>query len=95
MLKLLDTANIKLAGVATDVVGVSGLAMLKAVIEGEASTQEMAALAKGSLRRRYDSVLALEGGLEEHHRFLLRCSYAGSKQLRRTSNIPICALPSG
>jgi transposase len=72
LLKLLETANIKLASVATDVFGVSGRAMLKALIEGTASAETMADLAKGQLRRkRVDLVLALEGRVEEHHRFLL------------------------
>src|SRR3982750_1151768 len=72
LLKLLETANIKLASVVTDVFGVSGRAMLKALIEGTASAQAMADLAKGQLRRkRADLVLALEGRVEDHHRFLL------------------------
>ena len=45
LLKLLDTANIKLASVASDVFGVSGRAMLRALIEGEASAEAMADLA--------------------------------------------------
>src|SRR5271165_6516555 len=78
LLKLLETANIKLASVASDVFGVSGRAMLKALIEGNASAQEMAALAKGQLRRkRAELVLALDGKMNEHHRFLL------AMQLRR------------
>src|SRR5881394_203907 len=69
LLKLLETANIKLASVVSDVFGVSGRAMLKALIEGTASAQAMADLAKGQLRRkRADLVLALEGRVEEHHR---------------------------
>ena len=72
LLKLLETANIKLASVATVVFGVSGRAMLKALIEGTASAETMADLAKGQLRRkRVDLVLALEGRVEDHHRFLL------------------------
>jgi transposase len=72
LLRLLETANIKLASVATDVFGVSGQAMLKALIEGNASAEAMAGLAKGQLRRKHhDLVLALEGRFEEHHRFLL------------------------
>jgi transposase len=42
LLKLLETANIKLASVACDVFGVSGQLMLKALLEGKASPQEMA-----------------------------------------------------
>ena len=76
--KLLETANIKLASVASDVFGVSGRAMLKALIAGGASAEEMADLARGQLRRkRADLVLALDGRIEEHHRFLL------SLQVRR------------
>jgi transposase len=72
-LKLLETANIKLASVATDVFGVSGRLMRRALIEGKATPQEMADLAKGLLRKKIPEwEPALEGKLEEHHRFLLR-----------------------
>jgi len=82
LLKLLETANIKLASVASDVFGVSGRAMLGALIAGEASPEAMADLAKGQLRRkRADLILALDGRVEEHHRFLL------SMQLRRLETI--------
>jgi transposase len=78
LLKLLETANIKLASVASDVFGVSGRAMLKALISANASPEAMADLAKGQLRRkRADLVLALEGRMEGRHRFLL------ATQLRR------------
>jgi transposase len=78
LLKLLETANIKLASVASDVFGVSGRAMLKALILGTASSEEMAALAKGRLCRKHaDLVLALDGRIEDYHRFLL------TLQLRR------------
>lgn len=72
LLKVLETANIKLASVATDVFGMSGRLMLRALIAGKASPQEMAELAKGLLRKKIPELqLALEGKLEEHHRFLL------------------------
>jgi len=78
LLKLLETANIKLASVVTDVFGVSGRLMLQALIEGVATPTEMAALARGVLRKKVrDLEQALEGRAEEHHRFLLRL------QLRR------------
>jgi transposase len=71
--KLLETANIKLASVASDVFGVSGRLMLRALIEGKATPPEMAGLARGLLRKKIPELeLALEGRLEEHHRFLLR-----------------------
>jgi transposase len=73
LLKLLESANIKLASVATNVFGVSGRLMLRAMIAGKASAQEMADLAKGLLRKKIPQLeLALEGRLEEHHRFLLK-----------------------
>ena len=73
LLKLLESANIKLASVATDVFGLSGRLMLKALVAGQASLPEMAELAKGKLRRKIPQLeLALEGKLQEHHRFLLQ-----------------------
>src|SRR6516162_2402675 len=82
LLKLLETANIKLASVASDVFGVSGRAMLRELIAGEASPEAMADLARGRLRhKRGDLILALDGRLEEHHRFLL------AMQLRRLEAI--------
>jgi transposase len=78
LLKVLESANIKLAGVASDVFGVSGRAMLRALIEGKASPAAMAQLARGRMRRKLaDLELALDGCVEEHHRFLL------ALQLRR------------
>jgi transposase len=69
----LETANIKLSSVATDVFGVSGRLMLRALIEGKATPQEMAELAKRRLRNKIPELeLALEGRVEEHHRFLLK-----------------------
>src|SRR6266540_315179 len=48
--KVLEDANIKLSGVATDVMGVSGRAMLTALLVGSADPAESAELAKGKLR---------------------------------------------
>jgi transposase len=76
LLRLLETANIKLASVMSDVFGVSGRAMLKALIAGSAAPEEMAALARGQLRRkRAELIEALTGGIEEHHRFLLAMQF--------------------
>lgn len=72
LLKVLEGANIKLASVATDVFGLSGRLMLRALIEGKASPPEIAVLAKGKLRNKIPELeLALEGNIQEHHRFLL------------------------
>ena len=71
-LKLLETANIKLASVASEVFGVSGMAMLRALVENAATPEQMAELARGKLRRKLAPLArALEGRLTEHHRFVL------------------------
>jgi transposase len=71
-LKLLETANIKLASVASEVFGVSGLAMLRALVGNAATPEQMADLARGKLRRKLTPLArALEGRLTEHHRFVL------------------------
>ena len=73
LLKVLESANIKLASVASDVFGVSGRLMVRALIEGKANPKEMAELAKRKLRSKIPELeLALEGKIEEHHRFLLK-----------------------
>jgi transposase len=72
VLKLLETANIKLSSVASDVFGVSGMAMLRALIEGHSTPVEMAGLARGVLRRKEDDLaLALDGCLSDVQRFML------------------------
>lgn len=70
--RLLEQCNVKLASVASDVLGVSGLAMLRALAAGETNPQRMADLAKKQLRKKIPALqLALEGCLLPHHRFLL------------------------
>jgi transposase len=70
--KVLESANIKLASVATDVTGVSGRAILQALLEGKSTPAEMAELAKGRMReKRTELAKALEGCVKAHHRFVL------------------------
>jgi len=70
--KVLEGANIKLGSVASDVMGVSGRAMLAAIVEGRSSPTEMAELARGRLREKRDLLAkALEGCVQAHHRFVL------------------------
>lgn len=72
LLRLLETANIKLSSVASDVFGVSGTQMLHALLSGTSTPQAMAELARGRLRKKIpDLELALEGRVEEHHRVIL------------------------
>lgn len=76
--KVLEGANIKLASVATNVVGVSGRQMLLALINGETDGQVLARLAQGRLKKKEDSLAAaLSGLVAPHQRSLLR------RQLRR------------
>jgi hypothetical protein len=70
--KVLESTNIKLAAVATDVLGVSGRAMLAAIAAGESDAAALAALARGKLRaKRAELQAALAGRVRPHHRFLL------------------------
>lgn len=71
--KVLEDAGIKLASVASDTLGVSGRAMLDALINGVVAPELLAELAKGRLRNKLDQLhQAMEGRFAEHHRFLLR-----------------------
>src|SRR5205823_2165058 len=70
--KVLEDANIKLSTVASDIMGVSGRAMLDAIIAGETDAQRLADLARRRLRlKRGALVEALHGRVTDHHRFLL------------------------
>lgn len=71
--KVLEDANIKLASVASDVLGMSGRDMLAALIDGKADVEKIADLARGRMRAKIPQLeKALEGHVTEHHRFLLR-----------------------
>lgn len=71
--KELEDAGIKLSSVATDILGVSGRAMLHALINGERDPAVLAEMAKARMRRRIpDLVEALIGNFGEHHAFLCR-----------------------
>jgi transposase len=70
--KVLEDANIKLASVATDVMGVSGRAMLAELIRGQADPATMAELARGRMRTKREALTqALTGRVKAQHRFLL------------------------
>lgn len=72
LMKLLETANVKLSSVASNVFGASGRSMIKALIDGQATAQDMADLALGRLRKKIPQLAAaLQGRLEDHHRRLL------------------------
>ncbi len=70
--KVLDTANRTLGVVASNVVGVSGRRMLRAIEQGESDPAVLAELAKGQLREKLPALrLALAGRVQPHQRQLL------------------------
>ena len=71
--KLLEGANIKLASVASDILGASGRAMIEALATGTEDPEVLAALAKGSLADKHDALVeALRGRMGVHQRFVLQ-----------------------
>jgi transposase len=108
--KVLEDANIKLASVATDVMGVSGRAMLEAIVQGQTDAATMADLARGRLRQKREALeQALTGRVTEQHRFLLaqhlthidfldeqieQFSHAIATQIERMSATPVASGPT-
>src|SRR5215468_11399180 len=71
--KLLEDANIKLAAVASHVLGQSGRAMLHAISAGEADVDTLAGMARAKLRNKIPELrVALNGMIRDHHRFVLK-----------------------
>jgi transposase len=69
----LEGANIKLASVATDILGTSGRQMLAALAAGSLEPDALAELAKGLLRKKLPQLeQALTGQVDAHQRFLIR-----------------------
>jgi transposase len=69
---VLEEANVKLSSVISDILGLSGRRILKALIGGEADAQTLAALGDERLGcSRTALIEALTGRVREHHRFLL------------------------
>jgi transposase len=70
--KVLEDAGVKLAVVASDVLGVSGRAMLEALLRGTTDPEVLAELSRGKLRKKIPELRrALEGHFGTHHRFLV------------------------
>jgi len=97
--KTLEDANIKLSGVATDILGVSGRAMIARMIRGESDPERLADEARGSLRKKVIPLRrALDGRVTDHHRFLLEMLMDQLRQLeelieRYTARIEECMRP--
>lgn len=71
--KTLDIANLKMTGVVSNVLGVSGRAILRALIAGQTDPVHLAELARGTLKnKRAALVEALTGRVTPHHRRLLK-----------------------
>jgi transposase len=70
--KTLEGANLKLASVASDVLGLSGRAMLAALVDGEQDPEALAQLARGTLRTKLPALrAALTGRVQAQHRVLI------------------------
>lgn len=70
--KVLQDAGLKLSSVATDVLGVSGRAMLQALVAGTREPAVLADLAKGALRKKLPQLRdALRGRFAAHHALLV------------------------
>jgi transposase len=71
--KVLEDANIKLASVASHVLGQSGRSMLKAMVDGISEPVRLAGMARAKLRNKIPQLcLAFNGRFEERHRFQMR-----------------------
>lgn len=80
--EVLEGANIKLASVASGVMGVSERAMLEALVAGQDDPAEMAKLARGRLREKREQLeQALQGRVGDHQRFML------ARQLRHVDEL--------
>jgi transposase len=72
--KILEDANVKIGNVLTNIFGMSGQAMLEALLENKLNAEQMADMAQGRLRPKIPQIIeALEGhSMSDHHRLLLR-----------------------
>jgi Transposase and inactivated derivatives len=71
--KVIESGNIKLGQVASDVLGVSGRAMLEALARGQTNPVALAKLARGRLKQKQAELeLALRGEMNDAQRFVLK-----------------------
>jgi transposase len=83
--KTLEDASIRLGSVAADVLGVSGRAMLRALLAGERDPKVLAELARGRLRNKLPELRqALQGRFSAHHALLVRLALEHVEQLERS-----------
>ncbi len=73
MIKMLEDSNMKLSSVLSKVHGVSGTRIVDALLEGKTDPVYLACLCHGKVKaEQEDIILALEGNLTEHHKFMIR-----------------------
>jgi transposase len=73
LVKVLESANIRLSSVVSKIYGVSSLAMIRSLLEKDKlSRVEISLMAKGKLKKKVDLLeKSLNGNITDHHRFLL------------------------
>lgn len=82
--KTLEDANVKLTEVISNVLGVSGRAILRALIAGETDPGELVDLTSGRLKGSREALIdALQGRVTEHHRFMLKLHLEQIENLER------------
>lgn len=85
--KLLEDCNIKLASVATDILGVSGWDMLSAIVAGETDPARLAEMARGRMRSKIPQLVeALRGVIRPNQRWLLGQQLEHVRHLQRMIN---------
>ena len=83
--RVLEDANVKLSSVVSNVIGLSGRRIVRALIDGETDAERLAELGHPRLRcSRKELAEALRGSVREHHRFLLRQHLRTIEQLEQT-----------
>ncbi len=71
--RLLETVNIKLGSVASNIAGKTGRAILERLSEDSGNAEQLAELALGSLKKKIpDLILALDGRADQHFRWMLK-----------------------
>jgi transposase len=87
--KTLEDANLKLGSVLTQIIGVSGRAILQALIEGEDDPDKLLALMRRGVKAPPEKLrAALQGRITERHRFLLHL------HLRQVDALVVCRAPA-
>ena len=82
--KVLEGGNVKLSSVATDILGVSGRAMLDAMVRGVDDPEQLAQLARGRLRNKQDALeQALAALMSDHQRMMLKSQLSHNRLPRR------------